>query len=96
MNYLIKIRKKEYAGTKLKQKINPFPLTVRMKEYAFVTAHTSLETKPTCLKLIHKQEMYNHLHDFLVHNITEYRPVHHIQGSKCTLYYKVLKTMKPW
>lgn len=53
----------EYAGTKLKQKLNPFPLTVKMKEYTFVTAHASkpiqfcLKNRPTCLKLLYKQEM---------------------------------------
>lgn len=92
----------EYAGTKLKQKLNPFPLTVKTKEYAFATAHTSnpflfaLKNKPTCLKLDHKHEMYNYLHDFLVQNIRECRPVHCIQGSKYTLYYKALQTVKPW
>lgn len=92
----------EYAGTKLKRTLNPFPLTVKMKEYTFATAHTSnpflfsLKNKPTCLKLVYQQEVYNYLHDFLVQSIRECGPVHCIQGPKHTLYYKTLQTVKPW
>lgn len=86
-----------YAGTKLNQKLNPFLLTVKMKEYIFATAHASnpikfsMKNRPTCLKLLHKQGSYKYLHNFLVQNIIECRDVHCIQGPKCTLYYKALQ-----
>lgn len=75
---------------KLNQKLDYFPLTDKMKEYTFATAHISnpiqfsLQNRPTCLKLLHKQKMSNYVHNFLIQNIKECRAVRSIQGPKCT------------
>lgn len=71
---------------KLNQKLDHFPLTDKMKEYIFATAHFSnpiqfsSQNRPTCLKLLHKQKMSNYVHNFLIQNIKECRAVCSIQG----------------